>query len=214
MRKIVSIIVSVAAVAQLASCTNDDIKKPGYEYMPNMYRSPSYETYSSNPNFADSMTSRQPVEGTIARGNEIYNDYDRLPYPYPNTVEGYEAAGLNFKSPLQKSEATTEEGKVLYVNYCGHCHGATGKGDGAVAKNNGPIPPAYDSETIKNLPEGKMYHTITWGKNMMGSHASQVTPTQRWKIIMYIQTLQHPAGQTASASPADSTKSAGSTTKM
>ena len=86
MRKIVSIIVSVAAVAQLASCTNDDIKKPGYEYMPNMYRSPSYETYSSNPNFADSMTSRQPVEGTIARGNEIYNDYDRLPYPYPNTV--------------------------------------------------------------------------------------------------------------------------------
>ncbi len=214
MRKIVSIIVSVAAVAQLASCTNDDPKKPGYEFMPDMYRSPSYETYSSNPNFADSMTSRHAVEGTIARGNEIYNDYDRLPYPFPNTTEGYEAAGLNFKSPLQKSDASIAEGKILYNNYCGHCHGATGKGDGAVSKNNGPIPPAYDSETIKNLPEGKMYHSITWGKNMMGPHASLVTPTQRWKIIAYIQTLQNPAGQSASTTPADSTKNAGSTTKM
>ena len=80
MKKIVSIIVSFAAVAQLASCTNEDPKKPGFEYMPNMYRSPSYETYSSNPNFADSMTARQPVNGTIARGDMIYNDYDRLPY--------------------------------------------------------------------------------------------------------------------------------------
>jgi len=41
------------------SCS-DDPKKPGYEYMPDMYRSPSYETNSSNPLFADSMTERQP----------------------------------------------------------------------------------------------------------------------------------------------------------
>jgi hypothetical protein len=57
-----------------------------------------------------------------------------------------------------------------------------------------------------------MYHTIQWGKNMMGSHASQLTPTQRWKIIMHVQTLQHPAGQTASPVQADS--SAGQTKKM
>ncbi len=214
MKKIVSIIVSFAAVAQLASCTNEDPKKPGFEYMPNMYRSPSYETYSSNPNFADSMTARQPVNGTIARGDMIYNDYDRLPYTYPNTPEGYEAAGTGLRNPLMKDENALAEGKVLYTNFCGHCHGATGMGDGAVTKFNGPIPPAYNSDLLKNLPEGKMYHSITWGKNMMGSHASQVTPTQRWKIIMYVQTLQNPAGQTASATPADSTKNAGSTTKM
>lgn len=214
MRKILSIIISVAAVAQLASCTNEDPKKPGFEYMPNMYRSPSYETYSPNPLFADSSTARQPVAGTIARGDVIYNDYDRLPYVYPNTPEGYEAAGLNLHSPLVKSDSTIAEGKILYTNYCGHCHGVAGKGDGAVPLNNGPIPPAYDSPALKDLAEGKMFHSITWGKNMMGSHASQVTPTQRWKIIMYVHTLQHPEGQTASVTPADSTKKAGSTTKM
>jgi len=34
---------------------------------------------------------------------------------------------------------------------------------------------------------------------MMGSHASQLTPTQRWKIIMHVQTLQHVGEQTAAA---------------
>ncbi len=214
MRKIVSIIVSVAAVAQLASCTNDDPKKPGFEYMPNMYRSPSYETYSSNPLFADSMTARQPVAGTIARGDMIYNDYDRLPYAYPNTIEGYDAAGLNLHSPLMKSEATLAEGKIIYTNFCTQCHGATGKGDGTITKFNGPIPPAYDSDRLKTLPEGNMFHTLTYGRNMMGSHSSQLTPTQRWKVIMFVQTMQNPAGQTASAVPADSLKNAGSEKKM
>src|SRR3954463_8523567 len=103
MKKIFIYILPAAVFIQLVSCTNDDPKKAGYEYMPDMYRSPSYETYSSNPLFADSMTARQPAEGTIARGNSIYNNYDRLPYPYPNTPEGYEAAGASLHSPLEKN---------------------------------------------------------------------------------------------------------------
>ena len=37
------------------------------------------------------------------------------------------------------------------------------------------------------LPVGKMYHSITYGKNLMGSYASQLTPEQRWEVICYIQ---------------------------
>ena len=85
-------------------------------------------------------------------------------------------------------------------------------GDGLVVQHNGPKPPAYNSDQLKNLPEGKMYHTIQWGKNMMGSHASQLTPTQRWKIIMYVITLQQ-TGQTASNTKTDSTN-AGAIKKM
>ena len=72
MNKILKYILPVAFIAMASSCSNEDPKKPVYEYMPDMYRSPSYETYSSNPNFADSMTARQPVNGTIARGDAIY----------------------------------------------------------------------------------------------------------------------------------------------
>jgi mono/diheme cytochrome c family protein len=213
MRKVLSIIVSVAAVAQLASCTNDDPKKPGFEYMPDMYRAVGYETYSSNPNYADSMTARQPVKGTIARGDMIFTNDDRMPYTLPDTPEGYEQAGLTVHNPLEKNEVNMAEGKRLYTNYCRHCHGDAGKGDGPVAQNNGPKPPAYDGAGLKDLPEGKMFHSVTYGKNMMGSHASQLTSSQRWKVIMYVQTLQNPTGQTAAA-PADSAKSAASNTKM
>ena len=206
MKKILLYIFLAAVVYQLQSCTNEDPKKPGNEYMPDMYRSPSYETYSENPNFKDSITARQPVEGTIARGDYIFNDMDRLPYSYPNTNEGYEEAGLKLHNPLEKTPENLAEGKRLYENYCTHCHGATGQGDGLVVQNNGPKPPAYNSDLLKSLPEGKMFHTIQWGKNMMGSHASQLTPTQRWKIITYVQILQQSGGQAASTTKTDSTK--------
>jgi mono/diheme cytochrome c family protein len=197
-------LVLVSCLSVLTSCTNDDPKKPGYEYMPDMYRSPDYETNSANPLFADSSSNRQPVAGTIARGNAIYSDYDRLPYPYPNSPEGYEAAGKDLHNPIERTDANMTEGKRLYENYCIHCHGEKGMGDGLVAQHNGPKPPAYSSEQLKDLPEGKMFHTTQFGKNMMGQHASQLNATQRWKIIMYVQTLQHVAGSTT---PVDSVKS-------
>ena len=208
MKKIFLYILPLIIAALFHSCANEDPKKPGTEYMPDMYRSPSYETNSSNPLFKDSSTARQPVEGTVARGNAIYTDFDRMPYPYPNTPEGYEAAGSAIKNPLERSELNLTEGKRLYENYCTHCHGATGQGDGLVVQNNGPKPPAYNSEALKDLTVGKMYHSVHWGKNMMGSHSSQLTPTQIWKVIMYIHSLQHPEGQSTAALAAPATKPA------
>jgi mono/diheme cytochrome c family protein len=203
MNKILKYILPICFVGILASCS-DDPKHPGYEFMPDMYRSASYETNSENPLFADSMSQRQPVAGTIARGDALYSDIDRMPYLYPDNNEGYEAAGKDLHNPLEKSDENMAEGKRLYESYCTHCHGATGLGDGLVVQHNGPKPPAYNSDQLKGLSEGKMYHVTEFGKNMMGSHASQLLASQRWKIIMYVQTLQS-AGQ-STATIADSTK--------
>jgi mono/diheme cytochrome c family protein len=203
MNKIMKFILPVCVIAALSSCI-DDPKHPGYEFMPDMYRSPSYETNSINPLFKDSMTERQPVEGTIARGDALYSDIDRMPYPYQNNADGYEAAGKEMHNPLEKTDVNIAEGRRLYESYCMHCHGATGQGDGLVVQHNGPKPPAYNSEQLKDLPEGKMFHTTEYGKNMMGSHASQLLASQRWKIIMYVQALQHSGQSTATVT--DSTK--------
>jgi mono/diheme cytochrome c family protein len=184
-------LLAIAVVGGSASCSHD-AKSPGYEYMPDMYNAVGYEANSANPNFTDSMTNRQPVAGTIARGSDIYSAIDRMPYPYENTPEGYEASAA-LHNPLEKNTANITEGKRLYENYCIHCHGATGMGDGLVVQHNGPKPPAYSSDALKDLPEGKAFHTTQYGKNMMGSHASQLTASQRWKIVMYVQGLQKPA---------------------
>lgn len=197
-RKIVSVfaVVMLLAIASITSC-NTDPKKPGYEFMPDMYRSTSYETNSVNTLFTDSMTNRLPVAGTIPRG-------DYVPYTYPNSNEGYEAAGKELKNPLEKTEENLAEGKRLFEIFCIHCHGAQGMGDGSmVANGKFAPPPAYSGDQLRELPEGKMYHTLEFGKNMMGSHASQLTQAERWKIIMYVQTLQKLAGAPAAA---DTTK--------
>jgi len=165
----------------IASCSKNP-QSPGYEYMPNMYRSPSYETYSPNPNFSDGMTARKPVAGTVPFGF--------MPYSYPNTLEGYEAAGKELKNPIPFSPKVLDQGKVLFTTYCSHCHGLTGAGDGTIIQNQKfPAPPSFQGP-LKDLPEGKMFHTITYGKNLMGSHASQLNKEERWKIIHYLQSLQ------------------------
>ena len=150
----------------LFGACQSDPNSPGVEYMPDMYRSPSFETYGENEISGNKiMSARIPATNTIARGS------DNLPYPYPNTFEGY----------------------------CVHCHGKKGQGDGTVPTNcQYPSPPSY-SEGLNDLPGEKIFHTLNYGKNLMGSHASQMTKTERWKVILYVQTLQNPGGTQAKA---------------
>ena len=55
----------------LSSCGSDSSR--GYEFMPNMYRSPSIETYEEHSikNF-----DRIPVNGTVSRGNLVTFNYE------------------------------------------------------------------------------------------------------------------------------------------
>lgn len=185
----------------VTSCGKKDPNSPGVEFMPDMYRSPSLETNMSYVTIVNGqqtgdtlMANRMPVVGTIPRGF--------MPYPYPNTPEGYEMAGVELHNPLEKTDANLAEGEVLYSKYCVHCHGTGGEADGPVASKLIGPPPMYS--TLKNLPDGKMFHTITYGKGIMGSHASQVSKEERWKIILYIRKLQFPNGM-VTAIVADST---------
>ena len=196
----------------VTSCGKKDPNSPGVEFMPDMYRSPSLETNMSYVSIVDGketgdtmMANRMPVKGTIPRGF--------MPYPYPNTTEGYEAAGAELHNPLPKNDANLAEGEALYGKFCVHCHGAGGEADGLVAaKLSGP-PPSYKSAALMVLPEGKMFHSITYGKGIMGSHASQVNMDERWKIIMYIHKLQYPNGMGATVA-VDSTAASASAKKM
>ena len=175
---------AVMLVAGFTSCGKKDVNSPGFEFMPDMYRSPSLEYYGTHIINGDTLNaSKLPVAGTISRGF--------IPYVYSNTPDGYEQAGLYLKNPIVYSESVEKDGEVLFGKYCVHCHGATGAGDGKVgAKLPGP-PPAYNG-ALKNLPEGKIFHSITYGKGTMGSHASQLTQEERWKLVYYVQKLQGP----------------------
>jgi len=84
---------------------------------------------------------------------------------------------------------TAVAGQDLFREYCAVCHGTGGAGDGPIVPKY-PNPPAYQVEKSKALPDGNMFHVITFGRNNMPSHAAQVSTEDRWKVILYIRKLQ------------------------
>ena len=189
-----------AAFALLLGACVTDPNSPGVEYMPDMYRSPAIEAYvdyGMDPyHFGEAqydslntrISARKPVPGSIAyAGSEmVFN----MPYAFENTTEGYEKAGAELKSPLPTMKVHIEKGKELYQIMCVHCHGEKGEGNGAISTNGHIMGiPSY-KDKLKDLPEGKMYHSIHYGKGLMGSHASQMSQKERWQVIQYVQVLQ------------------------
>ncbi|MEM7656769.1 MAG: cytochrome c [Bacteroidota bacterium] len=156
--------------------------------------------------FDNGLPAQKPVEGTVPRAESWYYQEAYSPYPYGNSVEEYERAGAELTSPLNDSttneggfnctEATYQRGKETYEVFCIMCHGEKGDGNGnLVTSEVYPQVPSYYGPTLKDLPAGKMFHTLTYGKNLMGSYASQITPQERWEVICYIQEFQKQAAQ-------------------
>ncbi|MBX2983955.1 MAG: cytochrome c [Flavobacteriales bacterium] len=222
----VTLVAALGGMALFMGC-NSDPDSPGREYMPDMYRSPAIEAYvdyGQDPYyFGDSTamaqrnttSARLPVDGTIVFSSDEADASYNFPYPYPHTPEGYEQAGRELHSPIPMTVATVEQGKLIYEKFCIECHGPTGKGDGPVVqKGNYPPPPAYDGTQLKDLSEGKMFHSITYGRNIaMGSHASQINQKERWLVIQYVKYLQHDGKMPGAASATDSTTTASTEAK-
>ena len=188
-----SIITCIAFVAVLVSC-NEVKRKPSNVYMPDMAYSRAYETYADHSNLAEQGINYNnlPVAGTIARGEEF-------PFPLTKYAVGDTAhyfASKQVKSPvdaLSKTEYT--ESERLYLINCGICHGAKLDGNGPLYKGGeGPFPakPAtlVGDAKYEAMPEGQMFYSVTYGKNLMGSYASQLNRKQRWQVIRYIKTKQ------------------------
>jgi mono/diheme cytochrome c family protein len=195
----------------LVSCVADN-NSPGLEYMPDMYRSPAVEAYvdygevrgrynEEAHDLVEAKFSFVPPAGTIPYQGNHEESY-MMPYQHGAPLgadkthglygvnqdeNGLEAAKLDV-NPIVYTEEVAKEGKVLFERFCIHCHGAEGDGQGTVIKNsNGkyPPPPAYKKE----MTAGEMFYIITYGKNAMGSHASQLNAYERWQVVHYIETL-------------------------
>ena len=219
MKKKVSILSLVAALVLIVAGCNDEIKRtPGRVYMPDMAYSRAYETYSVTQAQKDSLLSKYgvhysntPVQGTIKRG-ELF---PFLLTKDPNGDSTNYVAARQVKNPLTSMD--TVEASRLYLVNCGICHGPKLDGNGPLYKGgDGPFPakPAtlVGDARYEAMPEGQMYYSATYGKNKMGSYASQLNTEQRWMVIGYIKSMQTAgkraagaAPMAAGAAPADST---------
>lgn len=183
MKNLLNIIVIFGLIVSFSSCQNE--KNPNYQYMPNMYESVAYETYSESDAF-DSPTGLKGKEGQLIPEGAIKRGYQ--PYEYPNSTEGYEMAKANLKSPLDSLSLDLNKGQALFEIYCAICHGNAGDGKGKLVTQEKFLGvPSYKDRVIT---EGSIFHVITYGLNSMGSHANQLSTQERWQVAAYVQKLK------------------------
>ncbi len=129
--------------------------------------------------FVDGFSMRKPVKGTIAKGF--------MPYLYTGKPE---EAAVKMINPLLFSKENLAVGKTKYDIYCSPCHGYFGTGDSRL-RGQFPNPPSLHSAKVTNWTDGRIYHVITEGQNVMPSYSSQINSNERWAVILYIRALQH-----------------------
>jgi len=188
----------------IAGCSGVQ-REPGRIYMPDMAYSRAYETYATTPEQIAELLkqgihfSNTPVPGTIKRG-------ELLPFPIAKDSSSADTtnyhASRDVKNPLTALD--TVEAERLYLVNCAICHGPKLDGNGPLYRGGeGPFPakpatlvgdPKFDA-----MPEGQMFFTATYGKNKMGSYASQLSTKQRWMVVAYIKSKQT-AGKSSSGS--------------
>ena len=134
-----------------------------------------------------------------------------MPFPIAKdqgTDTSHYFASKQVKNPYDSLSATdAAEAERLYLINCGICHGPKLNGNGPLYKGGeGPYPakPAtlVGDAKYEAMPEGQMFYSVTYGKNLMGSYASQLSRKQRWMVIKYIKNKQLAAKAAAAPAPA------------
>ena len=118
-----------------------------------------------------------------------------VPYYYAdNEDERLRATAEITKNPYPITKNGLQRGKELYNIFCAICHGEKGAGNGYLYDNPNAKYPAAPANLVSDVfiaaSEGRFYHGIMYGKDVMGSYADKISYEERWQVIHYIRSLQ------------------------
>ncbi len=149
----------------------------------------------TDPNQAETMMATLRGERSV---NEIAVPVNgSVPYHYEDTEEERTRATEELiDNPFPITEEGLAKGKELYDIFCGICHGEKGDGVGYIVSEDNPNA-AYPAQPANFLigdlltaSNGRYYHAIMYGKNVMGAYKDKLSYEERWNVIHYIRALQ------------------------
>ena len=178
----VSALIVVFALLGLSACRQD------------MHDQPKYVPLRASTFFADGLSARAPVAGTVARGT--MNEDTLL----STGKVGAEDATV---FPFAVDEKVVRRGQERYDIFCSPCHARTGNGDGMVVQRGYRQPPSLHLDRLRTAPVGHYFDVITNGFGAMPDYAAQIRPEDRWAIAAYIRALQLSAHAALTDVPAD-----------
>jgi mono/diheme cytochrome c family protein len=183
-----------------------------------MQDQPKMKPYRGTSFFGDGTSMRQPIEGTIARG-QLRSDTEyftgkkaNAPRPTATPATQQPTAGAQPNTypddvdtfPFPVTKEVVDRGHERYDIFCSACHGLTGNGDGMIVRRGFRRAASFNDDRLRQAPVGHFFDAITNGWGAMPSYASQIPVQDRWAIITYIRALQlsQQNNAAAAASPA------------
>jgi mono/diheme cytochrome c family protein len=170
----------LVSVAGLRGCMS---RKPPLEVFPDMKRQPKLRPQKPSAFFADRITSRPPVPGTVP-AQALLEDTPVPTGRLPGTTNWVET------NPLRINAESLARGREVFTIYCSPCHSAVGDGNGVITKYGMIRAGNFHDPRLVRMTDGEIFTAITAGKNQMPSYASQVAVTDRWAAIAYVRALQ------------------------
>jgi mono/diheme cytochrome c family protein len=158
-----------------------------------MHIQPYFRPLAKNDFFADGRSARNPVDGTVARG-DLRDDT----YLYTGKIGG----NLGDYMPFPVTADVMARGQDRFNVYCTPCHGRVGDGNGFIPTRGLRRPPSYHIDRLRKVPLGYFFDVMTNGFGVMQDYSAQVAPRDRWAIAAYIRALQLSQNATAADVPA------------
>lgn len=158
-------------------------RKPPIEVFPDMDRQPKLRPQTADGFFADGLSSRVPVPGTIAR-SQPYLDIPRNTGREPGTTNFVEV------NPMSITAGLLARGRECFTINCTPCHGGQGDGKGVTSKLGMAVVGNFHDPRIVQQPDGELFATITAGRNLMQGYGPNIAIADRWAIVAYVRALQ------------------------
>ena len=170
-------------LALALGCTRGSTSsRPPIHINPNMDVQPRYEPQAGSAFFYDGAEMRQPVAGTIARG-ELKDDGPLW--------TGKDPSGAFVTAiPIPVDDALRQRGRQRFDIYCAACHDKGGDGKGILFERGKVPTPSFHQDRLRSMPDGQIFDTISNGLGLMPSYRYPIPVHDRWAIIVHLRELQ------------------------
>jgi mono/diheme cytochrome c family protein len=158
-----------------------------------MHIQPYYRPLAKSDFFADGRSARNPVDGTVARG-----DLREDSYLYTGKIGGNPGEYM----PFPVTPDVLSRGQDRFNVYCTPCHGRVGDGNGFIPSRGLKRPPSYHIDRLRKAPVGYFFDVMTNGFGVMPDYSAQIAPRDRWAIVAYVRALQLSQNATSADVPA------------
>jgi mono/diheme cytochrome c family protein len=150
---------------------------PPLQIIDDMDNQPKVKAQAPSSFFADGKATRDPVEYTVPRTGTKYN------------VSLDEADTKNINTVPATPEVLAR-GKNRFETMCTPCHNHDGKGNGLVVQKGFANPPSLMRPEAIAYTDGKFFHVMSAGQNIMSSYADKLSELDRWCVVHYIRVMQ------------------------